>query len=293
MKPYNTKRCLTTVAACLLLTLTALTATAQRQKPVKTRVMTFNIRLENKSDGINNWEMRFLQVGNFLRNSKADIIGMQEVKQIQLDDICKALPGYGYVGVARDDGKQRGEYCPLFYNKEKFDLIKSGTFWLSETPDTPSKSWGAACYRIATWAILRDKETFKNIVAVNTHLDHVSDLARQNGATLIKERISRMTNELPVVLTGDFNVNDNDPAYAKITTRIFPMQDTWKAVKSPKGPSYTFHDFGKLAPPEAQKIDFIFASSKIQVKKSTVISSALGGERFLSDHNPQTADIVF
>lgn len=282
-----------TILTALLLALTALTASAQRQKPVKARIMTFNIRLENKGDGKNNWEMRFLQVGEFLRKSKADIIGMQEVKQLQLDDISRALPSYAHVGVARDDGKQSGEYCPIYYNKEKFELINSGTFWLSETPETPSTSWGSACRRIATWAILRDKETFKNIVAVNTHLDHVSDEARQNGAMLIKERISRMTSELPVVLTGDFNVDQSDPVYTKLATRIFPMKDAWTSAPSPKGPAYTFHDFGKIAPADAHKIDFIFVTPKIQVKKSTIVDSALGNGRYLSDHNPHTADIVF
>lgn len=279
--------------ANLLLAFAALTATAQRQKPVKVRVMTFNIRLENKSDGANSWELRYLQAGEFLRKSKADIIGLQEVMQRQLDDICNALPAYGHAGVARDDGKQSGEYCPVFYNKEKFDLVRSGTFWLSETPDSPSRGWGAACNRIATWVILRDKESFKSLVVANTHLDHVSDKARQNGAVLIKEQLSRMTNGLPVVLTGDFNADEHDPVYAKITTRIFPMKDAWKSAASPKGPDYTFHDFGKATPPKARKIDFIFVSPKIQVKKSSVIDSALGDGRFLSDHNPHTADIVF
>ena len=277
----------------LLLAITGLSTMAQRQKPVKVRIMTFNIRLENKNDGCNNWEMRFQQVGKFLNKSKADIIGLQEVKQIQLDDIKNALPNYNYVGVARDDGKQAGEYNPIFYNKDKFNLLRSGTFWLSETPDEPSRGWDAACRRIATWAILRDKETLKSIVAVNTHLDHVSSQARQNGAVLIKERLGRMVNDLPLVLTGDFNVDDEDPAYAKIATRIFPLKDAWKSASSTKGPHYTFQDFGKISATDAKKIDYIFVSTKIQVKKATIFDSALGNGYYLSDHNAHSVDIVF
>lgn len=283
-----------TTLLTFMLALTAQVTTAQRQKPVKVRVMTFNIRQENKDDGINNWELRYQQTGKFLSKSKADIIGLQEVKQIQLDDIKNALPTYRNVGVAQDDGKQAGEYCPIFYNTEKFNLVRGGTLWLSETPETPSKSWGATCNRIATWAILQDKKTFKSIVAVNTQLDNASDLARQNSAVLIKEQIGRRINDLPVVLTGDLNVCDDDPTYTKIATRIFPLKDAWKSVSSPKGPTFTYNGFGKTEKNDAlNKIDYIFVSPKIQVRKSSVIDASLGGGCFLSDHNAHTADIVF
>lgn len=283
-----------TTLLTFMLALTAQVTTAQRQKPVKVRVMTFNIRQENKDDGINNWELRYQQTGKFLSKSKADIIGLQEVKQIQLDDIKNTLPTYKNVGAAQDDGKQAGEYCPIFYNTEKFNLVRDGTLWLSETPETPSKSWGATCNRIATWAILQDKKTFKSIVAVNTQLDNTSDLARQNSAVLIKEQIGRRINDLPVVLTGDLNVCDDDPTYTKIATRIFPLKDAWKSVSSPKGPAFTYNGFGKTEKNDAlNKIDYIFVSPKIQVRKSSVIDTSLGGGCFLSDHNAHTADIVF
>ncbi|MGN1214011.1 MAG: endonuclease/exonuclease/phosphatase family protein, partial [Bacteroidaceae bacterium] len=162
----------------LIIAMTALPVMAQRQKPVKTRVMTFNIRLENKNDGVNNWEMRYQKVGEFILKQKTDIIGMQEVKQVQLEDLKNTMPDFDCVGVARDDGKQKGEYNPIFYNKKKFNLVSHGTFWLSETPLQPSRGWDAACNRIATWAILQDKETMKSIMFVNTHLDHVGQKAR-------------------------------------------------------------------------------------------------------------------
>mgnify|MGYP002858369530 CR=1 FL=1 len=266
----------------------------QRQKPVAARVMTFNIRNENRSDGRNNWEMRFQQVGDFINKSKADVVGMQEVKHRQLQDLSSLLAGYSHVGVARDDGKEQGEYNPIFYKTSRFNLLRSGTFWLSPTPAEPSYGWGAACRRIATWAILQDKATMKSIIVLNTHLDHVSEQARINGATLIKERLSRMNNELPAVITGDMNVEETSPAYTKIATAIFPMQDASKVCKQVKGPAVTFHAFGQWPEEKRTKIDYIFLSNQIKVKSTTVHDSSLGGGYYyLSDHNILSTDIIF
>ena len=269
------------------------TAMAQRQKPVTARIMTFNIRTETRVDGRNNWELRYQPVAEFVNKSKADIVGMQEVQQRQLTDLCSMMGDYSYVGVARDDGKQKGEYNPIFYRKERFNLLRSGTFWLSPTPAEPSYGWGAACRRIATWAILQEKTTMKSIIVLNTHLDHISEEARANGAALIKERLSRMNNELPVVVTGDMNSDDKSTAYAKFATAIFPMQDAYKTAKRKKGPDYTFHGFGQLPQDNRTKIDYIFLSSQINVKKYTNYDGSLGEGRYLSDHNALTADIVY
>ena len=269
------------------------TAMAQRQKPITARIMTFNIRTETRVDGRNNWELRYQPVAEFVNKSKADIVGMQEVQQRQLTDLCSMMDDYSYVGVARDDGKQKGEYNPIFYRKERFNLLRSGTFWLSPTPAEPSYGWGAACRRIATWAILQEKTTMKSIIVLNTHLDHISEEARANGAALIKERLSRMNNELPVVVTGDMNSDDKSTAYAKFATAIFPMQDAYKTAKRKKGPDYTFHGFGQLPQDNRTKIDYIFLSSQINVKKFTNYDGSLGEGRYLSDHNALTADIVY
>ena len=284
------KRTLITYIAAMVCLATAM---AQRQKPVTARIMTFNIRTETRVDGRNNWELRYQPVAEFVNKSKADIVGMQEVQQRQLTDLCSMMGDYSYVGVARDDGKQKGEYNPIFYRKERFNLLRSGTFWLSPTPAEPSYGWGAACRRIATWAILQEKTTMKSIIVLNTHLDHVSEEARANGAALIKERLSRMNNELPVVVTGDMNSDDKSTAYAKFATAIFPMQDAYKTAKRKKGPDYTFHGFGQLPQDNRTKIDYIFLSSQINVKKYTNYDGSLGEGRYLSDHNALTADIVY
>lgn len=287
----TTMKRLLSIIILLAVCLTA--ALAQRQKPVAARLMTFNIRTENKGDGRNNWEMRYQEVGAFISKSKSDIVGLQEVKHRQLIDLTKLLAGYNYVGVARDDSKEGGEYNPILYNSTRFNLLGNGTFWLSPTPAMPSYGWGASYRRIATWAILQDKETMKCIIVLNTHLDHNSEKARINGAALIKERISRMNNELPVVLMGDMNSTSDSPTYAKLATAIFPLQDVCKAGKMGKGPDYTFHAFGQLPPDQRPKVDHIFISDQVKVKASAIHDSSLGKGAYLSDHNALTADIIY
>lgn len=269
------------------------TVNAQKKKVVESRVMTFNVRTLNSGDGCNNWEMRYHKVGKFINKTKADIVGLQEVQPSQLSDLASVLSAYSYIGQPRDDGKEKGEYNPIFYNKEKYNMLRSGTFWLSPTPQEPSYGWDAACRRIATWAILQEKVTMKSIIVVNTHLDHVGSQARINSAALIKERIGRMSNELPVIITGDMNVEESDPVYAKMMNSIFLMQDACKAVKKVNGPAYTFHDFGRLPDDECSKIDYIFLTTQVKVNKATVHNSALGKGFYLSDHNALTADIAF
>lgn len=265
----------------------------QKRWIVKLRVMTFNIRTDARADGRNNWEMRFLHVNAFLNKSKADVIGMQEVRDNQLSDLRDGLSQYGYTGVANGDGKTRGEYNPIFYKKSRFNLLRSGTFWLSPNGDKPSLGWDATHKRIATWAILQDKGTMKSVVVVNTHLDHDGAQSRVNSATLIKERVSRMTNELPVILMGDLNTTAADPVYNRILTGIFPMKDTNKAAETLKGPTETFNGFGLCSPQERIRKDFIFVTPKVRVKQERIWPSELKHGLYLSDHNAVSADVEF
>jgi len=276
-----------------LLGLIAVPMSAQRQKPVPLRVCTFNIRYENKEDGQNNWELRYQKVAEFLNKRKADVYGLQEVTHSQLTDLKSLVSDYDAIGVARDDGKEKGEYNPIFFNRNRFNLLRSGTFWLSDTPTEPSRGWDAVCRRIATWAILQDKTTLKSIVVLNTHLDHIGVQARASSAALIKERLGRMVNDLPVIVTGDFNCDEKAPVYTKMLTGIFPLRDVWKEAQVKKGPEYTYHGFGKIKPEDASKIDFIFVSSQLKVKKSLVIDVSLGDGFYISDHNAHLADLVY
>lgn len=177
-------------------------------KPLELNIMTFNIRLDAESDSLNNWKYRKDVAAQVIKNYNVDIVGAQEVCPNQMQDLKDRLPDYIAVGVGRDDGTNgphSGESSPLFYKKDRFKEHGSGTFWLSETPQIPSKGWDAAYPRVATWAVLEDMTSGKKIFVVNTHLDHIGQEARIKGVTLMLEKAMEVAEGYPVILTGDFN----------------------------------------------------------------------------------------
>lgn len=255
---------------------------------------TFNIRYDNPEDETNNWKYRKDKVADFVKNQHIDIIGMQEVLHNQLEDLKQRLPEYTEVGVGRDDGKTKGEYSPIFFRKDKFELLDSHTFWLSQYPDSAGFiGWDGACTRIATWAKLKDKKTGKVFMAVNTHFDHVGTEARKNSALLIIKKIQEIAGNRPAVLTGDFNVSEKWEAYKTITSNAFVMKDAYKIAKKREGVNYTFHDFGKVPMKEREKIDYIFVTPQITVTDTYIPREAKAPAVFLSDHNPHVATLVF
>lgn len=264
------------------------------QQPITVNWGTFNIRYDNPDDQENNWKFRKDRVATFIQQEKLDIVGMQEVLHNQLEDLKTRLPEYAEVGIGREDGKQQGEYAPIFYRKDRFKLLDSNTFWLSQYPDSVGFiGWDGACTRIATWAKLEEKSTGKIFLAVNTHMDHVGVEARRKGALLIIERIQEIVGNRPAVLTGDFNVNDASEAYQTLTTNKFVLKDAYKTANVKEGVSYTFHDFGKIPMDEREKIDFIFVTPQIKVNRSWIPKENADGKGLLSDHNPQLATLQF
>lgn len=258
------------------------------------RLATFNIRYDNPADSLNAWPHRKDSVCKFIRAKQFDVFGMQEVLHHQLEDLLAGLPGYSYVGVGRDDGKTQGEYAPVFFRSDKYDLLDSNTFWLSEDPTAVGKlGWDAVCTRIATWAKLKDKATGKEFLVVNTHFDHVGTEARRHSALLIIDKIKQIAGTQPAMLTGDFNVSEAWEAYQTITSDEFVLKDAWKAAERKSGENYTFHDFGRQPLAEREKIDFIFVTSQVAVKDAGVVSGVLSDSLYLSDHNPHFADIEF
>lgn len=253
---------------------------------------TFNIRYDNGDDAKEGrgWKQRRDSLASFIRTQQIDIAGMQEVLHNQRQDLEKLLPEYAYVGVGRDDGNTKGEYAPIFYRKERFTVLDSGTFWLSQYPDSVGFiGWDGACCRIATWAKMRDKQTKQMFMAINTHFDHVGAEARRKGALLIIDRIKQIAGNSPVVLTGDFNVDDDSEAYRTITTNEFVLKDTHKCARRTSGQEYTWHDFGRLQGESRSKIDFVFATPNIEAESSWI--PALNVRRgvktpYMSDHNP-------
>ena len=145
----------------------------QASAPEPVNVMSFNIRYDNPEDSLDNWRYRKDRVANAIHFYDVDILGTQEVLHNQLEDLKLRLPEYGVVGVGREDGKEKGEYSALWYKKDRFNVLDSGYFWLSETPEVAgSKGWDGACERIASWVKLQDKVSGKEYFALNTHLDY-------------------------------------------------------------------------------------------------------------------------
>ncbi len=267
---------------------------SNRDGKVRVAWATFNVRYDNPGDSLNSWPYRRDTVCGFIRTRGLDVVGMQEVLHGQLEDLKAGLPGYAAVGVGRDDGKQAGEYSPLFYRADKFELLDSSTFWLSQYPDSAGFiGWDGACTRIATWAKLRDRATGKVFMAVNTHFDHVGTEARRQGALLIIRRIKDIVGDRPAVLTGDFNVNDRSEAYRTLTTNDFVLRDAYKIADRRTGPAYTFHDFGREPMERREKIDFIFVTPQIKVLRADIAPNPETPTGYLSDHNPHMALLEF
>ena len=188
-----------------------------------------------------------------------DIFGSQEVCHDQLEYMLSRLPEYDYIGVARDDGKQKGEYSPVFYRRDRFELLDSGTFWLSETPDKVSYGWDAACRRVCSWGYFKDKLTKKKFWFFNTHMDHKGKVARVEGAKLVISKINQMCGKgAKVILTGDFNVAQDSPAY-KTFAESGLLKDSYELAPVKFAPTGTFNSF-KVANHTTKRIDHIFVS---------------------------------
>lgn len=257
------------------------------------RAMTYNIRLDLASDGDNAWPLRRDMVAALIRHEAPDLVGMQEVLIGQKRDLERALPEYATVGVARDDGREKGEFSPIAYRRERFALVDSGTFWLSATPAVPSKGWDAAYPRIATWAILRDRKHGRRLRVINTHFDHVGIVARRESAALLSSWMGRGTRaRTPTILMGDLNSTPDDAGYRLLAANAaLGLGDARAVSKSPPyGPPGTFNAF-KIDSNAPAPIDHIFVSGRFVVRNYAVVTQHWGG-RLPSDHYPVVADLM-
>lgn len=268
---------------------TALSISTHAQMQVQS--MSFNIRLDVASDGENRWDLRKGKVAGLMNYYEADFIGCQEVLHHQLQYLTSQLKNYNYIGVARDDGKEAGEYSCIFYNKAKFTLIQQSTFWLSQTPDSVSMGWDAACRRVCTYGLFQSKKTKQMLWVLNTHLDHMGVTAREESAKLIIEKIMQLTKEknYPVILSGDFNSKPED----------FPVQHISKFLTNSRtaskenayGPADTWNAFQFTKKPE-NCIDYIFISNdkRLSAKKFATITDSYE-LKYPSDHFPILATL--
>ena len=249
----------------------------------------FNLRYDNPHDGENGWAHRKANVLDMVRHYGWDAIGMQEVCGSQLDDLS-SLSDYSHEGIGRENDRE-SEHVPIFYKKQIFRKEDGGTFWLSTTPGRPSKSWGSDCKRICTWVKLRDGRNGKRFIFVNTHLDHVSEEARFQGARIIAGWIAQHASGLPVILTGDFNASPDERCYREIIAA--GLADARRAAEEGHyGPTGTFTGFDYAIPWEKLKeIDHIFVNRHVRVRKTRTVVDSFD-RKYPSDHFPITAEVL-
>lgn len=236
-------------------------------------VASYNVRLLTDADykSGNGWSQRVDCLCDVIRFSDFDIFGAQEVKYEQLSDMLYRLQDYDYVGVGRDDGAQGGEYSPVFYKKERFTLLDSGTFWLSETPDKVSKGWDAKCRRVCSWGYFKDKVSRKKFWFFNLHMDHIGIVARRESAKLVVARIAEMCGKnASVVLTGDFNVAQDNEIYGIFADCGF-LKDSYEAAEFRFAPTGTFNSF-KPQNFTIRRIDHIWVSDNARVDRYGVLT---------------------
>lgn len=262
-------------------------------KPESTdfRVITFNIRYDNPNDNQDAWPNRKQNVANLILFHRAELIGMQEALRHQIDDLATMLPDYAWFGVGRDDGKDKGEFSPIFYRKDRFKLLDSSTFWLSETPETvASKGWDAALPRIVTWGKFQDLKSKKIFFLFNTHFDHRGEQARTNSAKLIMSRVVKAAKPSPVIVTGDFNTVESTEAYKNMIEGGEVVDSYYSTKLKHYGPISTFHGFKQLIP--NMKIDYIFVSKQIKVLRHAALADKWESG-WPSDHLPVFAELNF
>lgn len=267
-------------------------------------VMTYNIRYGTANDGDNRWANRKEIAIDVLRRHSPDVVGLQEALRFQIDDMRAALPQYAEIGGGRDDGKTQGEYSAILYRKDLLDLDDSGTFWLSDTPETPgSITWGNACTRICTWGRFLRKDTGRAFYLFNTHLDHVSQFSRDRSAVLLAQRIRDRKHPDPILVTGDFNAGEDNPvvryfkgeqelpaASSDLAKTPIVLVDTFRVLHPDAKEVGTFHSFkGGVT---NSKIDYILAQPETKVLRAEILHDNQDN-RYPSDHFPVIATIRF
>lgn len=255
------------------------------------RMMTFNLRYAAANDD-HPWEIRRPVMKELILQEKPDVIGTQEGLHRQIADLETDLPGYGWIGVGREGG-QLGEYMAVFYNKERLKPLEHSHFWLSDTPSIiSSTTWGNRIPRMATWVRFQDLQTQKTFYFLNTHLDHQSEVARQNSAELILNKMEEFDPEVPVIVTGDFNSAPNSYTYS-IFTETGNLKDGFTGAKRKTNEDLgTFHNYGDLTGGgSARRIDWILHSDNVNVLRGEIVTFSKDGQ-YPSDHFPVIIDAV-
>ena len=259
-------------------------------------VMSFNVRLSAADDGENAWPKRRDLFFQTVHNFGPDLVGFQEVLADQYDAMIARMPEYAFSGVARDDGRRKGEWSLIGYRKTRFTLVDHGDFWLSEQPTVPgSKSWDAALTRICSWVRLRATATGREFVYANTHFDHKGVIARREAGKVLSRELSRIAAGVPAILTGDLNVTEDDPAYAVLVGPATPGAirwiDAYREVHRVRQPDeLSFHAFQGGA--TGSRIDFIFHTAHFAATEAAIDRTASADHHYPSDHYAVTAVLL-
>lgn len=251
---------------------------SQQQNEV--RVISYNIRYMNDMDGENSWKFRKQASINMVNEELPTVFGLQEAVKAQVDFLQENLPDYAYYGVGRDDGVEKGEFMAIFYRKDEVKLLDKGTFWLSETPDTPSKGWDGQCFRTCTWTLFECKDTGKQFAMLNTHLDHRGKVAQEEGMKTIVKRIGELVPEnVPVFLSGDFNTRTDNPIYEPLKAIMTDSREL--ATETDHRGTYT----GWRVRENPVVVDHIFVRGA-EVDRFQVLCDKNYGAPYISDHYP-------
>lgn len=244
------------------------------------KIMTYNIKYANENDGENSWSKRKDWITDQIRFYEPDILGVQEAVKSQLEHFTENIDSYKVLGVGRE-GKDKGEFSAILYKNEKFEVLTSDTFWLSETPEVISKGWDADFNRICTYALFQNKETGEKFYVFNTHFDHVGNKARLESSKLITRKIKELNKEFPVFLMGDFNLEPNTES---INIIIDFLNDSRQEAEFTFGPSGTFNGYN-FSEAVTRRIDYIFVNDEVEVKKYGVLTDSKD-LKYPSDHFP-------
>ena len=283
------------IVASFIALLTLLVGGCSRVKDKDSvKVMTINVRYDNPDDSINAWPNRISLFCSVISEEKPDILGLQEVLWRQYTVMDSVLKDYSSVGVGRDDGARRGEMNPVFFRNDRFDLVRTLTFWLSDTPELPgSKGWGASLPRIVTWLELVDKIKHEHLYFFNTHFAHDSDSARILSSRILLKEVQKIAEGYPFIVTGDFNMLPYSTDYSILTgpdESVPVLRDSYfVSERKPAGPTYTYNGYSDK--PGTGRVDYIFVKNGLRVlDHSTLIEK--DKQIFISDHWPVTARIL-
>lgn len=237
-------------------------------------VGSYNVRYQNEHDARqgDGWTVRSKVLCDQIDFEDPDIFGTQEVLYGQLKDMRQMLDHYDFIGVGRDDGKKAGEYAAIFYKKSRLKLVDDGHFWLNKTPDKPVKGWDAACVRICTWGEFEQKETDFRFFFFDLHMDHVGTVARRESAKLIVSKIREIAKGAPVIVTGDFNVDQNDSIFS-IFTDSGLLVDSYVVADRRFAENGTFNDFDPNLKSES-RIDHVFVSPSFDVRRYGILTNS-------------------